>query len=134
MTASIPTAYGLKAVPPPTGRGMHGRASLTSKATRLVAHGTSSKMRSYFYPSERLSLERPNTIELVRCKMSDHAFSHKQAEPVTTQDCWLKPRGSPPHRLDSSPAACGGLVSVKEQQQAVLGPKRLHQISTGAAR
>ena len=49
MTASIAAAYGLKALPGPTGRGMHGQASVTSKATRLVAHGTLSKVRSCLY-------------------------------------------------------------------------------------
>jgi hypothetical protein len=69
-------------------------------------------MRSYFYPSERLSLERPNTIEVARCKMSYQAFSPKQAEPVTKQNSWRKATPSPPHRLGSSPAACGALGLV----------------------
>src|SRR5260221_8393643 len=45
---------------------MHRQAS-EAQSTLAQAPGTSSKMRSYFYPWERLTVERPNTIELVRC-------------------------------------------------------------------
>ena len=39
-----------------------------------------SKMRSYFYPSERPSLERRNTILLARCNMSTHVFLLRTAK------------------------------------------------------
>jgi hypothetical protein len=86
---------------------MHGRASMTSKATQLVAHGTSSKMRSCFYPWERLTTERRKQYSIGKVQMSSHPFSHTQLEPVIGRDLWLKPR-----RLTAkvqSPAACGGL-------------------------
>jgi hypothetical protein len=38
--------------------------------------GTRSKVRSCFYPSERLSLERPNMIVLARCKRSNNSLAH----------------------------------------------------------
>ena len=59
MTASISAAYGLRGLPGPTGRFVHrGVAWGAHCEPPLVAHGTLSTMRSYFYPSERLSLER----------------------------------------------------------------------------
>jgi hypothetical protein len=41
--------------------------------------------RSYFYPSERLSLERANTIELGRCIVSHLSFSRMREEVVMHQ-------------------------------------------------
>ena len=59
MTASISAAYGLRGLPGPTGRFVHrGVAWGAHCEPPLVAHGTCSTMRSYFHPSERLSLER----------------------------------------------------------------------------
>ena len=92
MTASIAAASGLKALPGPTGRGMHGRASVTSKATQLIAERTLSKMRSYFYLRERLTAELPNTIRLVRCNVSYHTFSQKRADVERQPDFGLKPQ------------------------------------------
>jgi hypothetical protein len=86
---------------------MHGRASLTSKATQLVAHGTSSKVRYCFYPWERLTTERRKQESIGKVQMSSQPFSHSQLEPVIGRDIWLTPR-----RLTArahSPAACGGL-------------------------
>jgi hypothetical protein len=81
MTASIPAAYGLRGLPGPTGQFVHrGVAWVAHCEPPLGAHGTSSKMRSYFYPSERLSLEPANTIQLARCKVSNHGFCRKLAE------------------------------------------------------
>src|SRR5260370_22225731 len=68
---------------------MHRQAS-EAQSTLARAHGTSSKMRSYFYPRERLTVERPNTIELVRCNMSSRAFSSSRAETAMARDGWLK--------------------------------------------
>jgi hypothetical protein len=46
-------------------------------------------------------------MQLARCKVSERSFSHKQAEPVTAPDRWLKPGAS--NYRGSSPVACGGL-------------------------
>jgi hypothetical protein len=43
---------------------MPGSVAWVTQRSLLVAHGTSSKVRSYFYPWERLTVERPNTIQL----------------------------------------------------------------------
>src|SRR5260370_17376368 len=75
---------------------MHRQAS-EAQSTLARAHGTSSKMRLYFYPRERLTVERPNTIELVRCNMSSQAFSSSRAETAMARDGWLK--RSPPFPL-----------------------------------
>ncbi len=61
-------------------RASPGECDLKSNPTQ--AHGTSSKARSYFYPWERLTTERPNTIELARCKVSYQPFSHNSMEPA----------------------------------------------------
>ena len=50
------------------------------------AHGTSSTARSYFYPRERFTVERPHTMQLVRCTASYHAFLHRLAESVIGPD------------------------------------------------
>src|SRR5260221_6621676 len=70
---------------------MHRQAS-EAQSTLAQAHGTSSKMRSYFYPWERLTTERPNTMQLARCKMSSQAFSHRGKDLALQRDFWLKPR------------------------------------------
>jgi hypothetical protein len=75
--AFIPAAYGLRGPSGPTGRYVHcGVAWLAQFEPPLLAHGAPSKARSYFYPWERRTTERPNTIRLARCKMSSHLFSH----------------------------------------------------------
>jgi hypothetical protein len=57
--AFIPAAYGLTGLPGPTGRYVHrGVAWLAHCEPPLLAHGTSSKARSYFCPWERLTTER----------------------------------------------------------------------------
>ena len=86
---------------------MHGWASLTSKATQLVAHGTSSTVRSCCSPWERLTTERRQQSSIGKVQMSAQPFSHRQLEPVIDRDFWLMPR-----RLTAraqGPAACGGL-------------------------
>src|SRR5258708_10419587 len=70
---------------------MHRQAS-AAQSTLAQAHGTSSKMRSYFSPWERLTTERPNTMQLARCKMSSQAFSHRGKDLALQRDFWLKPR------------------------------------------
>src|SRR5258708_40099353 len=70
---------------------MHRQAS-AAQSTLAQAHGTSSKMRSYFYPWERLTTERPNTIRLARCKMSSQAFSHRGKDLAMQRDFGRKPR------------------------------------------
>src|SRR5258708_38488735 len=70
---------------------MHRQAS-AAQSTLAQAHGTSSKMRSYFYPWERLTTERPNTMQLARCKMSSQAFSHRGKDLALQRDFWLTPR------------------------------------------
>src|SRR5260221_14122996 len=104
---------------------MHRQAS-AAQSTLDQAHGTSSKMRSYFYPWERLTTERPNTIRLARCRMSSQAFSHRGKDLAMQRNFGLKPR-----RLTARPegtAACGGLKpdSVREGDTvpAHFGPLR----------
>src|SRR5260221_13856864 len=70
---------------------MHRQAS-AAQSPLAQAHGTSSKMRSYFYPWERLTTERPNTIRLARCKMSSQAFSPRGKDLAMQRDFGLKPR------------------------------------------
>src|SRR5258707_14626395 len=70
---------------------MHRQAS-EAQSTLAQAPGTSSKMRSYLYPWERLTTERPNTIQLARCKMSSQGFSHRGKDLALQRDFWLKPR------------------------------------------
>ena len=58
--------------------------SITGRVLPQTKPGSSgahlSTMHSYFYPSERLSLERANTIELGRCTVSYLSFSHTREE------------------------------------------------------
>ena len=53
-----------------------GVAWLAQNKPPLVAHGTSSKLRSYLYPSERLSLERPHTISVGNVQKCPSSHSH----------------------------------------------------------
>src|SRR5262249_9054308 len=46
------------------------------------AERASSKMRSYFYPSERLSFEHANRIELGRCGCPTNLFSNNRDKAV----------------------------------------------------
>src|SRR5215467_7245344 len=87
MTASISAAYGPKALPEPTGRFIHHQASFRSEATAtwFKRMAPRSKARSYFFPRERLTVERANTIELARCKMSEHPFSLRAKKPASEE-------------------------------------------------
>src|SRR5260221_13102997 len=99
---------------------MHRQAS-EAQSTLAQAPGTSSKMRSYLYPWERLTTERPNTIQLARCKMSSQAFSHRGKDLALQRDCWLKPRkpAYPPGRETQRLAT--GCSSVNEQNPHDIG-------------
>src|SRR5260221_3943029 len=100
---------------------MHRQAS-AAQSPLAQAHGTSSKMRSYFYPWERLTTERPNTIRLARCKMSSQAFSHRGKDLAMQRNFGLKPR-----RLTARPegtAACGGLKPDSVNHMIVIQDER----------
>jgi hypothetical protein len=59
-----------------------GKRSLQANRNPVQAHGTPPKGRCCLYPRERLTVERPNSIQLARCNVSYQAFSHKQAKPA----------------------------------------------------
>src|SRR5215831_17882985 len=109
MTVSIPAARAPEGGAPADGTWTAAPGECDLYSTPTQAQRTASTLRSSVSPSERLRLDRPHTIELARGKMSSHACSPKQAEPVTQQNSWRNPRTSPPHRRGASPAACGGL-------------------------
>src|SRR5215467_5266808 len=97
MTASISAASGLTGLPGPTGRGVQrGVAWLAQCEAPLGAHGTSSKARSYFYPRERLTVERPNTIGVGKVQgVLPSILSHAGRIGDRSRPCIprLKPRG-----------------------------------------
>src|SRR5258707_4030079 len=98
---------------------MHRQAS-EAQSTLAQAHGTSSKMRSYFSPWERLTTERPHTIQLARCKMSSQAFSHRGKDLAMQRDFWLKPRKPAyPPGLETQRLATG-CSSVRQQRERAL--------------
>src|SRR5215472_6487656 len=100
----IPAASGTKGLPGPSGRGgHHGVAWLAQGEPPLVAHGTSSKLRSYCYPSERLGL--------ARCKMSYQPCLHRAERPATgdghaTLCLTVGPSGPPKGNLASACEPC----------------------------
>ena len=65
-----------------------------------------SKARWCFYPRERITVERANSIELARCKMSYQAYSHKRAK--LAKETALSPR--------LKPGACAPQEKVKWEQ------------------
>jgi hypothetical protein len=83
MPAALPAAERLKAVPPPTGGGLHRSVAwLAHYEPPLGAHGTASTARPYFAPREGLTAERPTTNGWARCKMCSPAVSHRGARPA----------------------------------------------------
>src|SRR5258708_30014233 len=99
---------------------MHRQAS-EAQSTLAQAHGTSSKMRSYFYPWKRLTTERPNTIQLARCKMSSQAFSHRGKDLALQRDFWLKPRKPAyPPGLETQRLATGFSSVITQLHNALL--------------
>jgi hypothetical protein len=68
-----------------TWRASPGKLSLQANRNPTQAHGTPSKARYCFYPWERRTTERPNSMELARCKVSWEGFSHKRAKPALTR-------------------------------------------------
>src|SRR5260221_3037958 len=100
---------------------MHRQAS-AAQSPLAQAHGTSSKMRSYFYPWERLTTERPNTIRLARCKMSSQAFSPRGKDLAMQRDFGLKPRKPAyPPGLETQRLAtdCSSVMPLAAGQPAV---------------
>jgi hypothetical protein len=112
--ASIPAAYGLRGLPGPTGRGVHrGVAWVAQNEPPLLAHGTSSKARSYFCSWERRTTDRPHTMQLARCKMSCQVFSASCEKPES-------------ERGHSPPIATRGfLVSFCKLSQHACKPLRV---------
>src|SRR5258707_14658173 len=101
---------------------MHRQAS-EAQSTLAQAPGTSSKMRSYLYPWERLTTERPNTIQLARCQMSSQAFSHRGKDLALQRDFWLKPRTPAyPPALETQRLATGcSSVRVPGRRHLICG-------------
>jgi hypothetical protein len=59
------------------------RVAWLARRPRIQTSGTTSKVRECFYPRERFTVEPPNTLQLVRCKVPTSLFSHKRAKPAT---------------------------------------------------
>jgi hypothetical protein len=95
MTASIPAASRLKALPPPTRTvtASSGECDLYSNPTH--AQRPSSKLRDCCSLWERRTTERPTRIWMARCKLSNQAFLHKQAEAAIRPSGYNHAR--PPH-------------------------------------
>jgi len=72
----------------------HRLTSVTSAAIRLKRMAPPSKGRWCLYPRERSIAQCPNTIELVRCKVSDLPFCHRQAAPASRVGT-RRPKGYP---------------------------------------
>ncbi|HEV2460218.1 MAG TPA: response regulator transcription factor, partial [Ktedonobacterales bacterium] len=47
-----------------------GKLALQANRNPVQAHGTPSKVRCCFYPQERCTAERPNSMQVARCRMS----------------------------------------------------------------
>jgi hypothetical protein len=89
--AFIPAAYGLKAVPPPTGRFIHHWVSVTSNETQLKRIAPVPRP-SCFYSREGLTLKPANTIRLARCKMSTGSLPYG-LKPRHASPLGPRPRG-----------------------------------------
>jgi hypothetical protein len=69
--AFIPAAYGLRALPEPTGRCVHrGVAWVAQNKPPLVAHGTQVQAAFLLLPRERLTVERQKQDSVGKVQMS----------------------------------------------------------------
>src|SRR5215472_15047973 len=55
----------------------------SSEDTPTQAHGTASTVRASFSPRERLSVERPNTMQLAKCNVSGKVCCHSGKKPAS---------------------------------------------------
>ena len=111
------------------------RCGVVSSKTTAQAQRTTSKIRSCFYPRERLTVEPANTIWLVRCKAPTGLFSHKLAEMALSLDFWLKPTHALPLPLKwrglrrAKARFCQTAVGARHRQlRRVSGSKDAQQL------
>src|SRR5262249_3678503 len=91
MTASLPAAERLKAVPPADWTWQASSGACVRYSNPTQAHGTSSTVRDCLYPGERLPTEPANRSRWARCTLSTRPSSHQQATPATPADDWRTP-------------------------------------------